>query len=54
MDFIEVLRKDAGNLTTTELRTVMEDRTAWRNHTTAHFIGPCHCSVSAQFVSMLV
>ena len=27
VDFVEVLRKDAGNLTTTELRTVMEDRT---------------------------
>ena len=32
MDFVEVLRKDAGNLT--ELRTVMEDRTVWRNHVT--------------------
>ena len=35
VDFVEVLRKDAGNLTTTELRTVMEDRTVWRNHVTA-------------------
>ena len=34
VDFIEVLRKDAGNLTT-ELRVVMEDRTVWRNHVTA-------------------
>ena len=36
VDFVEVLRKDAGNLTTTELRTVMEDRSVWRNHVTAH------------------
>ena len=33
VDFVEVLRKDAGNLTT-ELCTVMEDRTVWRNHVT--------------------
>ena len=33
---IEVLRYDAGNLTTIELCTVMEDRTVWRNHVTAH------------------
>ena len=31
VDFVEVLKKDAGNLTTTELCTVMEDRTVWRN-----------------------
>ena len=31
-DFVEVLRQDAGNLTTTELRTVMEYRAVWRNH----------------------
>ena len=30
-DFVEVSRQDAGNLTT-ELRTVMEDQTVWRNH----------------------
>ena len=35
VDFVEVLRQDKGNLTTTELRTVMEDRTVWRNHVTA-------------------
>ena len=35
VDFVEVLRKDVGNLTTTELRTVMEDRTVCRNHVTA-------------------
>ena len=35
MDFVDVLRKDEGNLTTTELRTVMEDRTVRRNHVTA-------------------
>ena len=35
VDFVEVLRKDAGNLSTTELHTVMEDRTVWRNHVTA-------------------
>ena len=35
VDFVEVLKKNAGNLTTTELRTVMEDRTVWRNHVTA-------------------
>ena len=35
VDFVEVLRKDAGNLTTTELPTVMEDRTVWRNRVTA-------------------
>ena len=35
VDFVEVLRKDAGNFTT-ELRTVKEDRTVWRNHVTAH------------------
>ena len=35
VDFAEVLRKDAGNLTTTELHTVMEDWTVWRNHVTA-------------------
>ena len=35
VDFVEVLRQDAGNLTTTELRTVMEDQTVWRNHVTA-------------------
>ena len=35
VDFVEVLRKDAGNLTTTELHTMMEDRTVWRNHVTA-------------------
>ena len=34
VDFVEVLRKDAGNLTTTELCTGMEDRTVWRNHVT--------------------
>ena len=32
VDFVEVLRKDAGNLATTELRTVMEARTVWRNN----------------------
>ena len=26
IDFVEVLRQDVGNLTTTELRTMMEDR----------------------------
>ena len=36
VEFVEVLRKHAGNLTTTELHTVMEDRTVWRNHVTAH------------------
>ena len=36
VNFVEVLRKDAGNLTTTELHTVMEDRTVWRNDVTAH------------------
>ena len=35
LDFVEVLRQDAGNMTT-ELRTVMEDRTVWRNHVTAY------------------
>ena len=34
VDFVEVLRQDAGNLTT-ELRTVMEDQSVWRNHVTA-------------------
>ena len=34
VDFVEVLRKDAGKLTT-ELGTVMEDRTVWRNNVTA-------------------
>ena len=34
VDFVEVLRKDAGNFTI-ELHTVMEDRTIWRNHVTA-------------------
>ena len=36
VDFVEVLRKDVGNLTTTELRTVIEDRTVWRKRVTAH------------------
>ena len=35
VESVEVLRKDVGNLTTTELRTVMEDRIVWRNHVTA-------------------
>ena len=35
LHFVEVLRMDAGNLTTTELHTVIEDRTVWRNHVTA-------------------
>ena len=36
VDLLEVLRQDTGNLTTTELRTVMEDRTVWRNHVTTN------------------
>ena len=35
VDFVEVLRQDAGNLTTTELHIMMEDQTVWRNHVTA-------------------
>ena len=34
VDLVEVLRKDVGNLTT-ELCTVMKDKTVWRNHVTA-------------------
>ena len=40
INFVEVLRQDAGNLTTTELHTVMEGRTVWRNHVTARLHGP--------------
>ena len=35
VDFVEVLRQNAGNQTT-DLCTVMEDRTVWVNHVTAH------------------
>ena len=35
IDFVEVLKQDAGNLTTKELCTVIEDRTVWRTHVSA-------------------
>ena len=35
VDFVEVLRKNVGNLTTSELHTVMEDWTVWRKLLTA-------------------
>ena len=35
MDFVEVLKKDTGNLSTIEQCTVMEDRSVWKNHATA-------------------